>query len=285
VFRGDSRRWVEHRYRGENKAFLRVGGMPASWIGCLRFTPEIFDEIILVTNHPMEFLEWDAMIVTDLFPSGAPYRDPRGLFYASHPLRSSPPATAPFLKKEIIETVLEHNRPGADLVIPQISVGLEPLCAAYSRRCLKPAEDHLRVNKFKSNWPSKNCRIKKIPEERCVRRTRTCFRFSTSTRRKTWPAVRADSEECNEGGGRMDITGMIAEIRKHPDFHKAGMILCPQRRRARNVPRRQRVKGLRVGVDHRRLEQILAEQRKRPGIIDIRVAIAETATFPSATTS
>jgi len=37
----------------------------------------------------------------------------------------------------------------------------------------------------------------------------------------------------------------------------------------------RRVKGLRVGVDHRRLEQILAEQRQRPGIIDIRVAIAE----------
>lgn len=73
----------------------------------------------------------------------------------------------------------------------------------------------------------------------------------------------------------MDIAGMIAEIRKHPDFHKAGMILC-HNGVVRATSRDGRgVKGLRVGVDHRRLEQILAEQRKRPGIIDIRVAIAE----------
>lgn len=32
---------------------------------------------------------------------------------------------------------------------------------------------------------------------------------------------------------------------------------------------------MRVGVDHKRLVRILAEQKKRPGIIDIRVAIAE----------
>ena len=37
----------------------------------------------------------------------------------------------------------------------------------------------------------------------------------------------------------------------------------------------RKVKGLRVKVDHDRLERILDQQRKRPGIIDIRVAIAE----------
>jgi molybdopterin synthase catalytic subunit len=37
----------------------------------------------------------------------------------------------------------------------------------------------------------------------------------------------------------------------------------------------RKVKGLRVVADHERLERILKEQRSRPGIIDIRVAIAE----------
>jgi molybdopterin synthase catalytic subunit len=73
----------------------------------------------------------------------------------------------------------------------------------------------------------------------------------------------------------MDIAGMIAEIRRKPDFHKAGMLLA-HNGVVRDTSRDgRRVKGLRVGVDHRRLEQILAEQRQRPGIIDIRVAIAE----------
>jgi molybdopterin synthase catalytic subunit len=73
----------------------------------------------------------------------------------------------------------------------------------------------------------------------------------------------------------MDIAAMIADIRRLPDFHKAGMLLCHNgvvRGHARDG---RKVKGLRVVVDHVRLDRILAGQRKRPGIIDIRVAIAE----------
>ena len=73
----------------------------------------------------------------------------------------------------------------------------------------------------------------------------------------------------------MDIAGMIAEIRRQPGFHKAGMLLAHNGVVRATSRGGRRVKGLRVGVDHRRLEQILAEQRKRPGIVDIRVAIAE----------
>jgi molybdopterin synthase catalytic subunit len=68
---------------------------------------------------------------------------------------------------------------------------------------------------------------------------------------------------------------MIADIRRHPDFERAGMLLCHNgvvRGHARDG---RRVKGLRVSVDHKRLDRLLAEQKKRPGIIDIRVAIAE----------
>jgi len=73
----------------------------------------------------------------------------------------------------------------------------------------------------------------------------------------------------------MDLTGMIADIRRHPDFPKAGMLLCHNgvvREHARDG---RKVRGLRVAVDHGRLARILTEQKKRAGIIDIRVAIAE----------
>ena len=73
----------------------------------------------------------------------------------------------------------------------------------------------------------------------------------------------------------MDIAGMIAEIRRNPDFSKAGMLLAHNGVVRGTSRDGRRVKGLRVQVDHRRLEQILAEQRQRPGILDIRVAIAE----------
>ena len=154
------------RYGGENKAFLRVGGMRildrlfAAYEG-------LFEEIILVTNTPLEFLDWDAMIVSDLFPVRSSLTGIHaGLFYASRPFAFFSACDTPFLRKEIIETVLEHIESTADLVIPQTSEGFEPLCAAYSKRCLKPMEDHLKANKLKIQMALKKCRIKRVPEER-----------------------------------------------------------------------------------------------------------------------
>ena len=73
----------------------------------------------------------------------------------------------------------------------------------------------------------------------------------------------------------MDSQDIIASVRKHPEIHKAGMILCHigiVRDHARDG---RPVKGLRVRVDHERLGRVLTEQRRRPGIIDIRASIAE----------
>jgi molybdenum cofactor guanylyltransferase len=157
---------LSSRYGGENKAFLRVGGIRILDRLFAAYT-ELFDEIILVTNNPLEFLEWDAMIVSDIFSVRSSLTGIHaGLFYASHPFAFFSACDTPFLKKEIIETVLEHIDPAADLVIPQTSAGLEPLCAAYSKRCLKPAEDHLRAGKLKIQMALNKGRIKRIPEER-----------------------------------------------------------------------------------------------------------------------
>ena len=190
------------RYRGENKAFLRVGGMRILDRLFAVYT-EIFDEIILVTNHPMEFLEWDALIVSDIFSVRSSLTGIHaGLFYASHPFAFFSACDAPFLKKEIIETVLEHIDPAADLVVPEVSAGLEPLCAAYSRRCLKPAEDHLRVNKFKIQLAPQKLPYQKDPGGAAAREgpgpgfvfqrqhagTQVCQKFSYRANfRPKWP--------------------------------------------------------------------------------------------------
>ncbi|MBI5580763.1 MAG: molybdenum cofactor guanylyltransferase [Deltaproteobacteria bacterium] len=154
------------RYGGENKAFLKVGGVRIL-DHLFDLFSELFNEIILVTNRPRDFLEWDALIVTDVFPVRSSLTGIHaGLFYASHPFAFFSACDTPFLKKEIVETVLSEIEPGADLVLPRTSAGYEPLCAAYSRRCLKPAEDHLQANKLKIQQALKNCRIKTIPEDR-----------------------------------------------------------------------------------------------------------------------
>ena len=73
----------------------------------------------------------------------------------------------------------------------------------------------------------------------------------------------------------MDIKCILEEIKGCPDFNKVGMVLAHNgivRATARDG---RKVSGLRVAVDHEKLEQIIAEQRLKSGIQDIRVEIAE----------
>jgi molybdopterin-guanine dinucleotide biosynthesis protein A len=153
------------RYGGENKALLRVGGIRILDRLFAVYT-ELFKEIIIVTNRPQEFLDWDALIVTDVFPVRSSLTGIHaGLFYARHPFAFFCACDTPFLKKEVVETVLDNLEPEVDLVIPQTAFGFEPLCAAYSQRCLKAAEEHIRQNKFKIQLALSEKRVKAIPED------------------------------------------------------------------------------------------------------------------------
>ena len=73
----------------------------------------------------------------------------------------------------------------------------------------------------------------------------------------------------------MNISDMMDAVRQHPDFDKVGMVLCHNGIVRGTSRDGRKVKGLRVSVDHRKLNQIVSEQKKRPGILDIRVEIAE----------
>lgn len=73
----------------------------------------------------------------------------------------------------------------------------------------------------------------------------------------------------------LNIIHLIDKIKAHPDYHKAGMILC-HNGVVRNTSRDgRRVNGLRVKVDHKKLEQVILEGKAMPGIVDIMVEIAE----------
>jgi len=68
---------------------------------------------------------------------------------------------------------------------------------------------------------------------------------------------------------------MIREIKNHPDFSRAGMVLA-HNGIVRATSRDGRpVTGLAVQVDHGKLKEILHKERSRPGILDIQVHIRE----------
>ena len=73
----------------------------------------------------------------------------------------------------------------------------------------------------------------------------------------------------------MEITTLIQKIKAHPQSAKVGMMLCHVGI-VRGASRNGRpVSGLDLTVDHQALESILAEQKKRPGIVEILVQIQE----------
>ena len=152
------------RFSGTNKAFIRVGGKRIldRIYGVFE---ELFEEIILVTNDPLQYLEWSFNIVTDLFPCRSSLTGIHaGLFFTTTSHAFCAASDIPFLKKELVETILDSIEPDIDIVIPATSKGLEPLCSVYSKKCLKPIEQQLIKQDLKIQKIFEKVRVKKLPE-------------------------------------------------------------------------------------------------------------------------
>jgi molybdenum cofactor guanylyltransferase len=152
------------RFSGNNKALISVAGKRILDRIHEVFT-NLFDNIMLVTNDPLQYVAWDFDIVTDIFPIRSALTGIHtGLFYVPTPYAFFTACDIPFLKKELVEILLDGLEPGIDIVIPETSQGFEPLCAIYSKHCLKPIEEHLLKRSFKIQQIFQSVRVKKIPE-------------------------------------------------------------------------------------------------------------------------
>jgi len=155
---------LNKRFSGKNKAFINFGNRRVidKIYDVFR---SVFDEIILVTNQPMAYLEWDVNIVTDIYPMRSSLTGIHtGLFYAHTPFIFVTACDTPFLKKEMVETVVSQIEPGDAVVIPETADGTEQLCAAYSKTCLSLMEYQIIERRFQIKKMFRKVRVKKIPE-------------------------------------------------------------------------------------------------------------------------
>jgi molybdenum cofactor guanylyltransferase len=126
---------------------------------------KLFSDIILVSNHPTAYLEWDAIVVKDIYTKRSSLTGIHsGLFYTKTDHAFIAACDTPFLKMELVKTILEHINSGTDVVIPRTDVGIEPLCAVYSRRCLQPVQSALDQNSLKIRSFFSKLKVKEIPE-------------------------------------------------------------------------------------------------------------------------
>lgn len=159
---------LNSRFDGENKAFFTLGGRRIIE-PIIEVFQSVFDEILVVTNDPMRYLEWDVDVVTDLLPVKSSLTGIHaGLFYASTPYIFVTACDTPFIKKELVSLVLAGIAPGVAAVIPETPSGAEPLFAAYATDTLPAVESAVRDGKFKIQRVFRRMRVKKIPVNRVL---------------------------------------------------------------------------------------------------------------------
>ncbi|MCL5808890.1 MAG: molybdenum cofactor guanylyltransferase [Deltaproteobacteria bacterium] len=132
---------------GKNKAFLRVGGERLI-DRTVRLFRQVFREVIIVTTNPLDYLDQEAVIVTDILPGkGALGGLYTGLFYSTDEYAFLAACDMPFLNTAFMEYMLRQTT-GYDIVVPAPPDGLQPLHAIYARRCLPAIRARLDQNRL-----------------------------------------------------------------------------------------------------------------------------------------
>ncbi|MDX2448195.1 MAG: molybdenum cofactor guanylyltransferase [Desulfobacterales bacterium] len=126
---------------------------------------KLFSEIILVSNHPTTYLEWDAIVVKDIYTKRSSLTGIHsGLFYTKTDHAFIAACDTPFLKMDLIKAIVQHVDSCVDVVIPRTNVGIEPLCAVYSRRSFQSVQTALEQNDLKIRNLFNKLNVKEVPE-------------------------------------------------------------------------------------------------------------------------
>lgn len=152
------------RRMGTNKAFLPIGEERLI-DRTIRTFKDIFSDVIVVTNTPLDYLEQDCTIATDIIKSkGALGGIYTGLFYASCEHAFISACDMPLLNKKFIEYMIERCNNDHDIVVPELPEGFQPLHAIYSRRCLPAIKRMIGQDKLKITGFYKGLKTVAIPE-------------------------------------------------------------------------------------------------------------------------
>ena len=149
---------------GKNKAFVEINGQRIIDRTVSLFR-KIFDDVLLVTNTPLEYIELKVKIVTDLIPGkGALGGIYTGLFFSSSPKAFFVGCDMPFLDRDVIQYFLSLSQT-ADIVVQRTKDHWQPLHAVYPRTLLKPIARLLQQGELKISKAYQGMKVREITEE------------------------------------------------------------------------------------------------------------------------
>ena len=129
------------RRMGQDKRFLKVEGRTL-FDRTFAVLDSLFSEVLIVVSEPLPAPvasgHCGVRVVMDLLPGcatlGGLYS---GLSSSTHDRIFAVGCDMPFLSMAVIERLAELGRE-ADIVMPRLSTGLQPMHAIYSKACLAP---------------------------------------------------------------------------------------------------------------------------------------------------
>ena len=155
---------LSKRLGGQNKAFIQIGGKRII-DRQLDVYRRLFDQIILVTNDPVAYMDMDALIVSDHYARRSSLNGLHaGLFAASHDYVFCTACDTPFVSEELIRCLLDHVDPKADIIIPSTVSGFEPMFAVYKKTCLPAMAWQLERDLLKIQGLFRKVRVKTVAE-------------------------------------------------------------------------------------------------------------------------
>jgi molybdopterin-guanine dinucleotide biosynthesis protein A len=188
---------------GGNKAFLDAGGLPViSRVAAALRT--VSNDIFIVSNTPEEYLSLDLPVVADIVPIRCPLSGIHSALASgggSHCLVV--PCDLPFLSPRLLRLIAEHVAPDLDIVIPETHTGMEPLCAVYSKRCVRRAESVLLSGNYKIRSMLGGLRVLKLREDLMRKADPPLLSFLNLNT----PADLARARRIIQEGGHGDIWG------------------------------------------------------------------------------
>jgi len=137
------------RMNGENKAFVEIGGTPLIDRVIDTLAP-LFEEVLIVSKDASIFNRPALKVVEDILDVQSPLSGIHaGLASISTDYAFCVGCDTPFLKRDVVEILLNAIEPKADVIVPFSGIYHQPLCAVYSKRCVPIIEAQLKKDDVK----------------------------------------------------------------------------------------------------------------------------------------
>lgn len=153
---------------GQDKAFLLFSGRPLIEISIEKMSA-LFEEVVIVTNEPALYEKYRIKTCFDIFKDKGPLGGIHtGLSFSNNFYNFVIACDMPFLREDLIRYMIDQKN-GFDVVVARQNGRYHPLCAVYSKGCIKPIEGQIQKDELRIIDSFKSVKVRIIDEEEVAR--------------------------------------------------------------------------------------------------------------------